>query len=404
MYNIEKEKLNTIIENSYFSSDVEKNRQVRNAFLAVFSELCDYSKAVNDEIMNRSEEKERTSVLPEIFVTLMDKDDGEKIGRGIGLSSMVDSARRFFLDDEYEEIKRLIGDYGKKVNYVGQYIKDGMAYDFTYYLKFDRSYVERQELIYKYALHYDFSNPVIYSPYSAKAVMLVCDTEIDENKCEVDYKFKENGLKMISCYEKDLFWNISVSNENRTYDAKEPYGDEVRYVFEFSKNKAGNYLLPLPMNNQTKVYEIEFTDCSIKITTDHDMDEFVVLEPLSIDETSSAIKTLMSVGKAFRNSNNYSGIITKRILSEADIEHAIAIFRDNHGIRCKISKGEGIIVRRYLSKYRPNRPDRKLFNLICREYVSFDTDNQNAFMIDYVNYVLEYLEYYYPEIEWVGEI
>ena len=50
MYNIDKEKIKTIIENSVFSSDEEKNKQLRNLFLSFFSELCNYSQSVNENI------------------------------------------------------------------------------------------------------------------------------------------------------------------------------------------------------------------------------------------------------------------------------------------------------------------------------------------------------------------
>ena len=54
MYNIDKEKLKMIIENSCFSLDEEKNKQIRRAFLAFFSELTDYSKSINDTILCQS--------------------------------------------------------------------------------------------------------------------------------------------------------------------------------------------------------------------------------------------------------------------------------------------------------------------------------------------------------------
>ena len=142
----------------------------------------------------------------------------------------------------------------------------------------------------------------------------------------------------------------------------------------------------------------------IEITTDHDMDEFAVLEPLECDETSPLIKTLKSNEKFFNNRRSYNEIINKRIISESDIEHSIATFRNNNGIKCCISEGGGQIVNRYTKKYRADRKSRKFFNTISREYVLFKAEEKKRFLTDYVNYVIEYLEFYYPEIEWVGEL
>ena len=166
MYNIDKEKLKMIIENSCFSLDEEKNKQIRRAFLAFFSELTDYSKSINDTILCQSIFRSDDGFLPEICVTLMNGNEGEKTGNSMGLSRMIEVGNRVFIDDEFENIKVLIGDSGEPRKYEGQYIKDGQCYSFQYYLKFDRSYVERQELLYKYALFYNMLNPVLYSPYS----------------------------------------------------------------------------------------------------------------------------------------------------------------------------------------------------------------------------------------------
>ena len=104
MYNIDKEKIKTIIENSVFSSDEEKNKQLRNLFLSFFSELCNYSQAVNENILSQSILKNYDAILPEICVALIDKDIVEKQSNTLGLVAMVDENDKIFIDDEYENI------------------------------------------------------------------------------------------------------------------------------------------------------------------------------------------------------------------------------------------------------------------------------------------------------------
>lgn len=401
MYNLDKDKLKDLIENSSFSSNQEKNKQIRGAFLSFFSELCDYSKSVNETILNQSLCPDRNGFLPDIRVALMDCEDGKKFGTSIGLAPMAVEGNRIFIDDEYENLKLLIGDVGERRTFEGQYIKDGQCHKFRYCLSFDRSYIERQELLYKYALHYELINPVMFSPYSFKSFSIVVDSGLARE--DLDFRFHENGINAITSKEKDLFWNVSIVNVALAYKAKIPYGDDTRYIFEFPKSKQGNYVLPLPCNNQTKIYAIDYLENSLTMTTDRASDDFYVLEPLTIDSTSSVVRTLESSDKMTSNTINYNGIIGGRLLSEADIEHAIAPFRSNHGIKCHISQGCGEIAKRYIAKYRPDRRDRKLFHIISREYIMFEADKPARFLADYINYVLEYLEYYYPEIEWVGE-
>lgn len=405
MYNLDKDKIKSIIENSQFSRDSDKNKQIRDAFLNCFMELCDYSINTNNLIYNNSITPNNSGFLPNISVVLMDRNEGDEIGSNIGLSRMVEANNVFFLNTDHNSIKELVGDNGEKKKYKGQYIKQNKVIPFEYSLRFNRNYVERQELLYKYAQHYNIINPVVLSPYSFKSFDVVFDRNIAEE--QLDFLYQKNGLDVIE--DKDLFWNISVQEQNKTYNAKIPYGDSTRYKFEFKKSKKGNWLLPLTKNNQTKIYDIEFCDDCIYMTTDHDVDDFFLLELLEIDENSSVIKALISDHMLFSNKNEYKGIENRRLLSEADLEHALSPFRElslfrEYGIKCSMSKGNGKIVKRYSQKYKPNRHDRKLFNTISREYVSFATESETLFLLDYINYVLEYLEYYYPEIEWVGEI
>lgn len=400
MYNMDIEKLRSLIESTTFCD--ENNKGVKDAFLAFFSELSDYTKDVNDAILKQSKRREEKAFLPAISVALMKRESDEKLLNSIGFAPMAEVGKRVFLDDEYENIKELVGDTGACKQYEGFYIKDNQQQSFFYSLKFDRSYVERQELLYRYSLLYKFANPVVLSPYSYKAFELVYDVELKGK--ELDFQFDKNGLRVVDAEQRDLFWNIAVSQVSRTYDGKHPYGDNVRYSYEFLKNKKGHYLLPLPLNNQAKIYDIEIDDEAVRITMDCDMSDFVLLEPLDVDDSATEVKALISGGMLYRNAILYNGLINSRLLSEADIEHSIVPFRSNQGVACSISDGSRNIVNRYSKKYRPQKLGRKLFHQIGREYVLFKADADYKFLKDYINYVLEYLEFYYPEIEWVGEV
>lgn len=399
MYKIDREELERLISNARFSDDDEKNKTVRDIFAAVVSELCSYTEDVNNTILNKSTDSFRKELLPEICVAFMPW-NAAAFG-SLGLDAMAADSTCIFIDEEYEKIKQINGDTAERKYFNGEYFRNGKMEKFPYYLKYNRRYVEKQELLYRYALHYDIINPVMYSPYSYKAFDLVYDKALDEIKDKLDFQFEKNGIKVIT--ERDLYWNITVLSENKTYDSKLPYGDETRYLYEFAKNKKGQYRLPLPCNNQTQIFDIEYGDDCIRMVTNHDMDEFILIEPLKVDESSSTIKALVSNKMLFTNKNPYIGFINKRIISEADIEHAIAPFRDNKGIKCSISDGKKRIVTRYAMKYRPDRNERKLFHIISREYLAFERESAERFFSDYINYVLEFMEYFYPEVEWVGE-
>ncbi len=192
-------------------------------------------------------------------------------------------------------------------------------------------------------------------------------------------------------------------DSDKTYDAKEPYGDKTKYVYSFNKTKKGNYLLPLPLNNQTKIYEIRFGEKNIEIVTDHDIEDFVVFEYFELDFNSRVVKERQSKKMLFVNRVEEKKHNQRRIVSDGDIERAIGCFREWQDICCNRSNGESKLVIRYSKKYIADRKDKTLFNTIRREYVFFKK-TKNRFLTDDANYILQYLEYYYPEIEWAGEI
>ena len=402
MYEIDKECLEKIITNAKFVLDEGENRIIRDTLNAVISGLCTYTTEVNKSIVQGIIGQDRTVQIQEIIVAILQNED-DKEKELWGLCAMAEkSEKRIFLNEGYERIKSIVGDDGNRKFFEGEYCKDGQTEKFQYYLKFDRSFVKKQEMIYRVADFYKISNPVVYSPFSHKSFYVIYDRELDKENVKLDFRFRENGLNVI--LDKQLYWNIKETTiENKTYDAKLPYGNETRYVFKFSKNKKGKYLLALPTNNQTKVYDIKFDEFGSEIVIDHDMDDFLILEILDVDKSSSTVKALKSNKMFFTNLIDYTGPITSRLVSKGDIEHAIAPFRNTMGVKCEISDGTNTIVGRYASKYRANRYSRIFFHVIRREYILFISDNSDCYINDYINYVIDYLEYHYPEIEWVGE-
>lgn len=403
MYKISKEELEKIIDSSCFSSDIEKNKIIRLALGNLISELTDYTNDLSNSLISNCTASNEKNVISNIQVAFLNYNEDFTNVASVGLYPMADKGNTIFVDEEYDKLKVLIGDVSEKRTFQGQYIKDGETHKFEYYLAFDRSYVEMHELIYKYALYYSIKNPVVFSPYSFKSFSLVYDKEKLKGE-KLDFNFKDNGIRANESSAFNLYWNNILTVETKTYDAKEPYGDLVKYIYEFSKSKNGNYLLPLPQNNQTKIYSINFTADSIRIITDRDVDTFYVLESMEVDSSSSIIKKLVSSEKLYSNDHNYKLPINSRIISMADIEHSIVPFRNNFGVKCYISEKPSQIVSRYSRKYKPDRKANCLFNTISRVNLRFSSTEYKQFLTDYINYVLEYLEYFYPEIEWVGEI
>lgn len=403
MYRIDSEGLEEKIREAKFSTDEEGNKNIRESLLSLVKELCKYTTQVNQTLVEGILERDDNSSIEDIVVALLsDADVEEKNFEAVGLYKMVDAnEKRIFINDEYENIRIINGDISGKKKYKGKYLKSGKVVEFEYELKFDNSFLKLQELLYKYAELYNICNPVILSPFSHKSFFVVYSNEIEKENVELDFCFEENGIKAIE--NKNLFWNIKKdSSLNKTYDAKVPYGTDTRYRYTFGKTKKGKYVLPYPVNNQTTIYDVIIGVNGVELVTNRDMDDFILLEYFDVDNDSSNVKAMISAGVLTSNKREYKGVITGRILSEGDVEHAIAPFREWKNLSCSIAQGNSNKIIRYSSRYRVDRKDKVMFSPISRKYICF-SKTDGVFLTDYANYVIEYLEYYYPEIEWVGE-
>ena len=401
MYTIDKESIEQKIFDSRFTLDEEVNRNIKEVFLNLVNEMCDCTNNVCKTLVESVSDRSLNNLINDIVVALIPICD-EKNFEAIGLYKMVENnKKRIFIDDEYENIRVLAGDLSSKKKYRGKYIKDGVIEYFEYELKFDRSFLEVQELLFKYTQYYSIDNPVIFSPYSHKSFYVIYDDSLDKNNNKLDFCFEENGIKAIE--DKNLFWNIKIERiENKTYNAKIPYGSDTRYVYSFKKNKQGKYLFPYPVNNQSIIYDIKLNTDEIEIITSKEMEDFNLLEYYDVDYTSGDLKAMISSKVLFNNKREYKGIVATRIVSEGDVEHAIAPFRKWNELSCMIVNEAEEKIIRYSSRYRVDRKDKSMFSKICTKFLRF-TKKEQKFLTDYANYVMEYLEYYYPEIEWVGE-
>jgi len=403
MNEIDKESIEKKITSSVFSDNDEDNKTIKNSLLAIIRELCDYTNDVNHTIVNNAHVQQENCHINDIFTALLPFGDDTEY-EAVGLYRMAEYYPfRVFLDCEYDEIRSVVGDLTQKKLYKGYYLKDGKQVTFEYSFEFDNTFIKLQECLFKYAEYYNVKNPLILSPYSHKSFWLVFDEGLKNEDFYLDFCFEDNHIPVLGmnyC----LYWNIKQSTENeKTYDAKVPYGDITKFVFAFNKTKKGNYILPVPENNQAIVYDVRFGERGVELITNHDIEDFIILEYIDLDLNSRIVKERQSKNLLFSNEIFDKLQAHRRLLSEGDIERAIGCFMEWQDIHCERSNGKGERILRYSKKYRADRKNKNMFNTICREYISMVKKDQR-FLTDFANYILEYLEYYYPEIEWAGEL
>jgi len=398
--NSSKERLNRIVEDSVFSTDTILNERVKSLLCQTINELCDYTEQNMRQIEERVMRLDCNIPIGEIVCALVPKRD---VKNYIGLSEMsvpVQDTNIVFIDKDYEELRKSVGDQDTERNYEGFYIADGEKHVFRYQLKFYDKYIKLENLIFKLAEYYQVENPIIFSPFSRKAFRIVYMDDIPKNVVSKDFQFEKYALNVIEHV--TLLWNFNVARlEQMTCIEKVPYGNSIQYHYFIEKSKEGNYYYMLPEHNQVIVYDVHFSDKGTEIWINHECEDFTVMEWTTVDWNMPEIERLRSRGKIFSNKVKKLPYQNKKIISMCDIEHAIYPFRYHIGIKCSLTEHLEKIFLRYSAKYRNLMAYHKVnYKALKRVMVCFDGNME--YIDDYANYVLQYLEYYYPEIEWVG--
>ena len=391
-YHIDKELLKELADGCDSPQDIKK----------IMSALCDYSEDVLGRIEKNIMYSPNTLNVCQFISLLTECRNAGEYSELSSVYSRNDSHCNIFINADYEELKEIVGDNGQPEIYKGFYRSKNGTSEFEYTLRFNDRYLNIQKLISELANLYETENAVLFSPYMRKFFDVCISEEIPKNikPDDISYEFEKNHIPAIT--NAVLLWNFSVTEtELIKADAKIPYGQTVRYSYHFDKKKNTSCLI-LPKNNQTVIYGICTDEHGITITLDHEFEEFILVEYRNADIQNSKYKKMEAAGRLYSNFINKSCLAAKRILSECDIEYAIYPFRNHQGIKCEITQKLNEICRRYSYKYRPSLSGKLGSRKLRSVMLKFTFERNEQFKHDYINYVLDYLDYYYPEIEWVG--
>ena len=380
---------------------------LKSIFRKTIHELCAYNRI-------RIESLERNILFPtprqaigEIVIALAPRP--EKPDKPYFGLTEIDGASDdlYFLNAPYEKLRELVGDLDTEKVYTGICRMKERETPFRYRLRFDGRYLKAQDLIFRLASMYQTENAVLWSPFLRKAVRVQLLDPLPEGvkKEAVCYRFEQNGLPVMEGV--SLLWNLRVtSTDFEKASGKIPYGQDVKYKFHFEKSRRGGWRFPIPQNNQTIVYDIAFSDEGIDLLLDHELEAFRVVESMPVDQEAGELLLLRKGDWLHSNRTGRSILSVHRILSKGDMEFAIRPFRDANGVRCELTDELTRVCTRYSAKYQSHLKNRILYpqpqHKKARGKLKFSAELPPAFYDDYINFVLLYLAYYYPEIEWVG--
>lgn len=414
---LDRELLTEKINKAKYCQDDDADRTIKKSFKDTIKELCNYTERVLESIENSVISEQKDTSVPSmgyiqtslVDTKSLDKNDGSFAGLYEMYHDDPLPEGLIFIDESYEKMMDIVGDLSTDKHFTGRYKYKDQEMDFTYTLKFYDGFLQAQRLLLRASEYCNVKNAIIFCPYIYKAFYPHIIGEPIPEKAEVDYRFSENKIPAIEGH--TLMWNIQIkSMKNIDPDFKTPYGDKTRYVYKFNSPSHREELTCVVPEEDTTVVLRQTTDDGgiiLQIDTDN-IQRFWGFVCHKIDQD----KCKRSGVDIYTNAIDKLPIPNRRIVSRGDLDNVLYQFKGINGTCLEYLSEESSedlgAVKRYADKYRLYGPDRLH---ICnkeadyirkRIYVKFISDSSTKFFDDYVNYVLMYLEHYYPEYEWVG--
>ena len=410
-----KVKLNEIIDAANLDSDL------KNVLRKSLSEIYEHEEKILSEIkaevlreIETARKKKNlviaTALVPREKISAMNeknfyvvKEDGKK-AESFSIyfpaqSEFENSAIKagpYFLFCPYDEIENFC-----RRQYTGKSAKGSFKYELTTHSRF----IEQEKKIFRLAEIYKIDSPIIFSPYARRAVDIkILEPEnFDVETC--DFEFEKNFGNKLK-YNHVLMWNIESYGKKNAGSSVMPNETEKfhHYIFEGGIDK-NTFILPPHTFSATieKVEKIE--DKRIDFFTSEkwseESGEIFKIFPSDIAEE-------FPIEEIFFNKFNDDELFNKnRLRTAGDINYILKMFSNSKFAAEFVGMTEkaGEIVKYQKSRnhcyYIPKgekfiRASAKLPKCM----IKFSAPE--IYLIDYANFVLNFLEMQYPEYSWAG--
>lgn len=416
------QRLLELIDNTVFSKEdsLAHGEIVNDITKKFFSQLAETLYKYNQQKYDTLEKKiliQENSTIPPISILLMEDNDHPSPDFFPMCPSLQDkfdvngTLCHIFINEDYEKMRNLLGDFSDNKVFTGHYTHEGTTKEFLYSLEFDDSYLKCQDLLNKFCDIYQTPYRIMYSPFATKFFKIISKDTLPRSiqRDKLNFNFSENNLHVIE--KAKLCWNLEIIKDNRLetiVNRIEPYGKEKKYIYTFPK-KRGNIEFCVPTDNQIIVYDYTINEQGLEISLNKDTGSFNKIIFHYIDTDSTRVKDAQEKNYFF--TNDFTTPLTPvRICSWSDIEYAIRPFRLYRNFKCEVIRPntDEITEEKYFLRYAKKFcKDRKApLRTKGDVYLQFSYDKPEGtrlkFESDYVNYVLSYLRYYYPELDWIG--
>lgn len=362
------------------------------------------------------------------------EDEGEDFPLGEPL--YVDICGDYFLDCAYEDVLTLCSDEAADVYpYRGCVEVQGESVPFRYRLAYDLKYIHAERLLFVVADLYRIKAPILFSPYGRRAVKIQVprqDLEIvgvllDRKGNLAPYCPKENRLADKLRIDRQLKWNLRTESvplpsctaaSDRDDAFFSPYGNQEIYRYTFKDRRENDFICP----------SLDEAEHVIAAQKDVKGQQIVLVTKKPLTEPCRSLHIIQAADTAEPGSKPLGDAVFpnldgrrkeafgygERLRTRGDIERMLyGLGMPGHGLTCafravsQAAQKDVTPLRRYDRDLAYGRFD------VCREqslygsrrglpfcYITFSGDEK--FLNDYAEYVLSFLEFRYPDFQWVG--
>ena len=359
----------------------------------------------------------------------------------LGEPHFIDIEGNYFLNCSYEEACACcLDEYSSEYPYSGNVSIQGLDTPFRYRLAFDLRYVNAEQVLFEASNIYQIRIPVIFSPYSRRAVKIQIPSEygdvadiLKEHKNDLTpYNLSDNELTDKLVADKRLMWNIRIEyinlpqysvdvDKDNSYFA--PYGDCTVYRYEFKNLKGNEFICPgkedIPnvLSAQITRQKNEERQMITLVTNKQLTLPCASLRIMKHQENITEDTTVGRVKFIFSNlvaRTKYTIFTAERLRTKGDIERVLyGLSMPIYNLSCSFlcvtesEKKDVDVIRTYYREltYGDIDSHREQFLYGNRRrlpfcYLKFIGDNK--FLSDYASFVISFLNARYPDFQWVG--
>ena len=415
------EKINRIIK----QSDIE-DAKLKKLYVDVFTAMSEYQEDLQDKVYGNVKQELQCGSADEalnleqlwVIKTLLCREDEEADWNARGLEKikiadsingsvdplaqeMEDEGRQIFLDVPYEELE----DYCRR-QYRGYYrTTAGERVEFSYTLQVHDRFKREEDKLYHLAELYGINKPVIYSPYARRGVDIfpqVADMQGFKEayiRGDVDFALADNAMEGKLLLDHILMWNV-IRSDNSIFLKSEkglvPHALAYQYTSLKDDIETNDFIFV--DGYCEKIYK---NANGIGIFSKEKLSEERYYK-VTISPVEGETKLM------FTNFFDADRVSTQESLrSRADVEYVLSRFKTNV-YTCSLAEinqksGQAAILR-YRREHAYYEPKNEFFynQGRCKPQLLVKFSGADEFKVDFVNYVLHFLEHAYPDFTWVG--